>query len=132
MMNVARLDVFCQVGFLGSNIGHSGHFALVRKIGQKKNWSEEKLVRGKIGQKKNWSEKKLVWQLPGVGRRCKQGALNQDEHHFTMIIWGLRGPGSHIMGSNSVFFSRNPNNYLFCSPSSSSSDMSIVFSADGD
>ena len=33
MMNVARLDVFCQVGFLGSNIGHSGHFALVRKIG---------------------------------------------------------------------------------------------------
>ena len=33
MMNVARFDVFCQVGFLGSNIGHSGHFALVRKIG---------------------------------------------------------------------------------------------------
>ena len=57
MMNVARLDVFCQVGFLGSNIGHSGHFALVRKIGQKKNWSKEKLVGGKIGQKKNGSEK---------------------------------------------------------------------------
>ena len=43
-----------------------------------KNWPEEKLVR-----------KKMVWQLPGVGRRCKQGALNQDEHRFTMMIWGL-------------------------------------------
>ena len=35
-----------------------------------------------------WSEK-LVRPLPGVGRRGRQGALSQDEHHFTMMIWGL-------------------------------------------
>ena len=63
MMNVARLDVFCQVGFLGSNIGHSGHFALVRKIGP-----------ATAG---GWEERQP---------RCSK---SQDEHHFTMMIGGL-------------------------------------------
>ena len=83
MMNVARLDVFCQVGFLGSNIGHSGHFALVRKIGP-----------ATAG---GWEERQP---------RCSK---SQDEHHFTMMIWGLiTGTWKPYHRFQTVFFLQKP------------------------
>ena len=55
-----------------------------------------------------WSEK-LVRPLAGVGRRGRQGALSQVEHHFTMMIWGLiTGTWKPYHRFQTVFFLQKP------------------------